>query len=144
MLKHVLGNNFLPDSLSRRPRAPEDAEEEDDFEEWIDDACRLYVADAFAEFEDPAATPTIFKQDEQAELAEQKLREVKSFLKNAKPPADMRMSPGQMHSAIRERKLKAFIRYAARFFLRNQQLMRKHHSNQHRVVPDESKRVELV
>ena len=68
-LKHVPGNNFPPDGLSRRPRAPEDTEEEDDFEEWIDDACGLYIADAFAEFEDPAATPTIFKQDEQAELA---------------------------------------------------------------------------
>ena len=32
-LKHVPGNNFPPDGLSRRPRAPEDAEEEDDFEE---------------------------------------------------------------------------------------------------------------
>ncbi|PAV17578.1 DNA RNA polymerase [Pyrrhoderma noxium] len=122
-LKHVPGNNFLPDSLSRCPRAPEDTEKEDDFEEWIDDACRLYVADAFAEFEDPVATPTIFEQDEQVELTEQKLREVKFFLKNAKPPADMRLLPGQTHSAIRERKLKAFIRYTARFFLRNQQLM---------------------
>ena len=65
--------------------------------------------DAFAEFEDPATTPTIFEQDEQAELAEQKLREVKSFLKNAKPPMDMRLLPEQMHSAIWERKLKAFI-----------------------------------
>ena len=120
MLKHILGNNFLPDGLSRHPRALEDAEEEDNFEEWIDDACRLYIADAFAEFEDPTATPTIFEQDEQAELAEQKLREVKSFLKNAKLPVDVRLSPGQMHSTIRERKLKAFIRYAVQFFLRNQ------------------------
>ena len=102
--------------------------------------CKLYVA----EFKDPVATLTIFKQDKQVELAEQKLRKVKSFLKNAKLPVDMRLLPGQMHSIIWERKLKAFIRYAARFFLHNQQLMRKHHSNQHRVVPDESKRVELV
>ena len=100
MLKYVSSNNFLLDGLLRCPRAPEDAEEEDDFEEWIDDACGLYVADAFAEFEDPAATPTIFKQDEQAELAEQKLREVKSFFKNAKPSANVRLSPGQTHSVI--------------------------------------------
>ena len=88
---------------------PKDTEEEDDFEKWIDDTCGLYVADAFMEFEDPMATPTIFEQDEQAELAEQKLREVKSFLKNAKPLVDVRLLPGQMHSAIQERKLKAFI-----------------------------------
>ena len=106
--------------------------------------CRLYVADIFAEFEDPAATLTIFKQNKQAELAEQKLREVKSFLKNAKPPVDVRLSPEQTHSIIQERKLKAFIQYAVQFFLHNQQLMQKHHSNQHCVVPDKSKRVELV
>ena len=69
--------------------------------------------DAFAEFEDSAAIPTIFKQDEQAGLAKQKLREVKSFLKNTKPPADMRLSLGQMHFTIQKRKLKAFIRYTA-------------------------------
>ena len=39
---------------------PKDAEEENDFEEWIDDMCELYVV----EFKDPMATPTIFKQDE--------------------------------------------------------------------------------
>ena len=64
MLKHVPDNNFSLDGLSRYPRVPEDAEKEDDFEEWIDDVYRLYVADAFVEFEDPTATPTIFEQDE--------------------------------------------------------------------------------
>lgn len=63
MLKHVLGNNFPLDSLSRCLRAPKDAEKEDDFEEWIDDACKLYIVDAFVEFEDPTAIPTIFEQD---------------------------------------------------------------------------------
>ena len=63
ILKYVLGNNFLLDSLSRCPRAPEDTEEEDDFEEWIDNVCELYVVDTFAKFEDPTATLIIFKQD---------------------------------------------------------------------------------
>lgn len=78
------------------------------------------------------------------ELTEQKLREVKSFLKNTKPPANVRLLSGQTHSAIQERKLKAFIQYVVQFFLRNQQLMQKYHSNQHWVVPDKSKRVKLV
>ena len=56
-LKYILGNNFLPDSLLRHPKALKDAEEEDNFEKWINDVCGLYVA----EFEDPTATPTIFE-----------------------------------------------------------------------------------
>ena len=72
-LKYVLGNNFLPDSLSRCPRALEDTKKEDNFEEWIDDVYGLYVADAFAEFEDPTAIPTIFEQDEQAETKRSKV-----------------------------------------------------------------------
>ncbi|KAJ3565119.1 hypothetical protein NP233_g7843 [Leucocoprinus birnbaumii] len=37
-LRHVPGKTHGPDGLSRRPRAPEDPEIEDDYEEWIDSA----------------------------------------------------------------------------------------------------------
>ncbi|KAJ3555384.1 hypothetical protein NP233_g12223 [Leucocoprinus birnbaumii] len=37
-LRHVPGKEHGPDGLSRRPRAPEDPEVDDDYEEWIDTA----------------------------------------------------------------------------------------------------------
>ncbi|KAF5355069.1 hypothetical protein D9756_005757 [Leucocoprinus leucothites] len=37
-LRHVPGKEHGPDGLSRRPRAPEDPEINDDYEEWIDSA----------------------------------------------------------------------------------------------------------
>jgi len=37
-LRHVPGHSHGPDGLSRRPHAPEDPADQDDYEEWIDNA----------------------------------------------------------------------------------------------------------
>lgn len=41
--EHTSGAKFPPDGLSRRKRAPEDPEEEDDVEDWIDRACGFAI-----------------------------------------------------------------------------------------------------
>ncbi|KAJ3564557.1 hypothetical protein NP233_g8218 [Leucocoprinus birnbaumii] len=41
-LRHVPGHSHGPDGLSRRPPAPEDPTDEDDYEEWIDRANYFY------------------------------------------------------------------------------------------------------
>ncbi|KIO05552.1 hypothetical protein M404DRAFT_47366, partial [Pisolithus tinctorius Marx 270] len=159
-LIHVLAEKHRgPDGLSRRPRANEDLEPEDDYEDWIDEVGSFavvepklgwipYVGEQRSERSSEATeTQVVLSQasgmdatadieiprTEKGKQQDERLEVVRKFLEDQQRP------PGMSNLD-----LNSLIKYAARFFLKNGELWHQEPRGQHQVVPAYKKRLELM
>lgn len=130
-LVHVPGVHHAgADGLSRRRPSPEDEEEEDDFEEWIDDAYSLMLASTA----DDVATPVpVIPRSDRAVTRDARIGTVQRFLTNPSRP-----------DGLSDTEFKAFIKYALEFFVRGETLWRKAKNGKHKVVVPEDRRFALI
>ncbi|KIO00402.1 hypothetical protein M404DRAFT_102972, partial [Pisolithus tinctorius Marx 270] len=151
-----------PDGLSRRPRANEDPEPGDDYEDWIDEVGSFAVEllnpqrgereEAFFQSQkvrssEATETQVVLSQasgmdatadieiprTEKGKRQDERLEVVRKFLEDQQRP------PG-----MSDLDLNSLIKYAARFFLKNGELWHREPRGQHQVVPAYEKRLELM
>ena len=156
-LRHVPVAEFTcTDGLSRRPAAPEDPVEEDDFEEWIDEAY-AFVMIGYRGLDRSRYSPKVGREgrkglltmgvfaieeeglgevfpgtDEEAGC-EKRLGWVKRFLTEGKRPEN-----------LDEARYRTFVRYASGFFVKNDRLWKKTKRESPQLVVDPKRRWVLV
>ncbi|TFY53807.1 hypothetical protein EVJ58_g9240 [Rhodofomes roseus] len=154
-LVHVPGDKHSgADGLSRRRRADEDPEEEDDHEQWIDDAC------GFAVFYGNTSEPSVRRvgwaareerrvmcwtvergggeevvlpRNDATERQDEELEVVQRFLQDVERPEGM--------DDLRFKKL---VKRASQFFLRNERLWRRDPEGKHKRVISYPRRLGLL
>jgi hypothetical protein len=163
-LVHVPGSRHTgADGLSRRPRAPEDDEEEDDHDEWIDQAygfsMELVNWDRLAtpasrhpssspylsstQNGKPSSTPTaiclaLLESEDvipRSDKAQARDRRIEEIKEFLLDP----QRKGQSESDF-----KKLVRAASPFFMLNGQLWRRHPQGRHQLVIPEHKRLDLL
>lgn len=153
-LVHVPGKRHGPDGLSRRPRAPEDPEEDDDADEWVDRAYgfMMEVTNRSTTRATPRqsalpevamwevfAAPVVeeamvdLPMSSKRELREEKVRRVDAFLRD--PQHEPEMEP---------REFENFVRYASRFFTKGGSLWRKDVEGRHQLVVPVERRAAIL
>ena len=160
-LVHVPGDRHtVADGLSRRPPSPDDLEDDDDFEEWIDQAHgfamellngrrdhpRLYRTVSGRKRESPSKvlSPTAFiyslatdeetiPRSESAMKADRFLLEMEKFLRNP-------IEKGAMPESERKR----IIRRASGFFILDDKLWRRKQDGRHQLVLPVEKRLAVI
>ena len=172
-LVHVPGTHHGADGLSRRPRQPDDEvrDEEkldEEFDDWIDHlygflhwinpsptlsqvsrlAAQDMVAASVSHLESESGdTINVFAlttdtdgadygvvpRSEKAEAEEKRLMLVKAFLGDLKRP-----------EGLSDKEYRSLVRYCFRFFLRDDKLWRRDHRNEHKLVLDEGRRLDVL
>ena len=164
-LRHVSAKDHAPaDGLSRRSRSPDDPEDEDNTNEWIDHAYSFGVECLNRQLLTPS------KIQEQSE--EHSTKAVKIQTRAASPesliatfavniiriPRSAKaqileekltrvrkfLNDPEQHPNLEDSEMDRFVRYATDFFVMDKQLWRKDRNGRHKIVVVEEKRLELM
>lgn len=164
-LRHVpAASHAAADGLSRRPRAPEDPPEPDDFEEWIDESYGFFME--VANWRPPklitqhygfqALFNDLLRPTQPDEISEAFITEAtdeeQTIPRNDKAraaDAKLLLVEAFLRSLTRplnltEEAFRRFVRYSSDFFILNDKLWRRDPSGKHKIVVPVDKRFAII
>jgi len=113
-LRHVPAKDHAaPNGLSRRPQAPEDVQDDDNPEDWIDKAnCfTVELANSYQVNLVACAQEIVIPQSPNVQIQDQRLEAIRIFLDNLERP-----------DGLSEKDYKLFVKRASQFFLKDGRL----------------------
>ena len=165
-LRHVPAKDHVSaDGLSRRPRSPEDPDEDDDVEEWIDQAyafsmecLNAYVEDVRTKpshkndngetFSIHMDRPSNAKQDSGLVLSTQiqHIPESEQAKEKESKLAEIRrfLEDPVRNTDMKDQEFQRFVRKASDFFVLDNKLWKKDRLGRHKLVLEKPKRLEVI
>ena len=165
-LRHVPAKDHVSaDGLSRRPRSPEDPDEDDDVEEWIDQAYAFSIECLNAYVEDVRTKPSHkndngetfsihmdrpsnAKQDSGLVLSTQiqHIPESEQAKEKESKLAEIRrfLEDPVRNTDMKDQEFQRFVRKASDFFVLDNKLWKKDRLGRHKLVLEKPKRLEVI
>ena len=163
-LHHIPANRHTgADGLSRRPKAPEDGDDESDHDEWIDQAygfamelinwdrftisfSGVQTCSPYLSHRDPRTTPVTPSALVLAlsETTETIPRTEKALARDQRIKEIREFLMDPQRNGRSESDFKKLVRAASPFFILNDQLWRRHPQGRHQLVIQEHKRLDLL
>ena len=160
-LRHVPGKEHSPaDGLSRRPVAPEDSPEEEDYNDWIDESYGFAVEvlnhiplqtrnpssncltmrprEGLQPLFSPNALSFLdesleIPRTESAQALDEGLKQIENFLRNpSRPPS------------LTEKQFRGLVKKASRYFILEDKFWKRDQHGKHKLVVPETKRLALI